>query len=86
VQVLKLAQEAGLVRLGQMTLDGTKIRANASKHKAVSCDRMKKREGELAAEVTRCLKAAAPADRERTSSTLIAVTMAGGLVADGFPV
>ena len=64
VQVLKLAERAGLVKLGHVALDGTKIKANASKHKAMSYDRMKKREAELAAEVERWLKAAEAADRE----------------------
>jgi transposase len=64
VQVLKLAERAGLVKLGHVALDGTKIKANASKHKAMSYDRMKKREAELAAEVDRWLKAAEAADRE----------------------
>src|SRR6185312_10198034 len=58
VQVLKLAEKAGLVKLGHVALDGTKIKANASKHKAMSYDRMKKREAELEAEVDRWLKAA----------------------------
>lgn len=53
VQVLKLAEKAGLVKLGHVALDGTKIKANASKHKAMSYDRMKKREAELQAEVDR---------------------------------
>jgi transposase len=64
VQVLKLAEKAGLVKLGHVALDGTKIKANASKHKAMSYDRMKKREAELAAEVERWLKAAEAADAE----------------------
>jgi len=64
VQVLKLAEKAGLVKLGHVALDGTKIRANASKHKAMSYDRMTKREAELKAEVDRWLKAAAAADAE----------------------
>src|SRR5882762_8172425 len=64
VQVLKLAEKAGLVKLGHVALDGTKIRANASKHKAMSYDRMKKRETELKAEVDRWLEAAEAADRE----------------------
>jgi hypothetical protein len=50
-QVLRLCAEAGLVRLGHVALDGTKIHANASKHKAMSYGRMKQRERELAAEV-----------------------------------
>ena len=64
VQVLKLAEKAGLVKLGHVALDGTKIKANASKHKAMSYERMKKREAELAAEVDRWLKAAEAADAE----------------------
>jgi transposase len=64
VQVLKLAEAAGLVKLGHVALDGTKIKANASKHKAMSYDRMQKREAELAAEVDRWLKAAEAADAE----------------------
>jgi transposase len=64
VQVLQLARKAGLVKLGHVALDGTKIKANASKHKAMSYDRMKKREAELKAEVDRWLKAAEAADGE----------------------
>ena len=64
VQVLKLAEKAGLVKLGHVALDGTKIKANASKHKAMSYERMKKREAELQAEVERWLKAAEAADAE----------------------
>ena len=51
LQVLKLCETAGLVKLGHVALDGTKIKANASKHKAMSYERMKKREAELKAEV-----------------------------------
>jgi transposase len=64
VQVLRLAAAAGLVKLGHVALDGTKIRANASKHKAMSYRRMIEREKELAAEVARWLEAAAAADSE----------------------
>ena len=64
MQVLKLAEKAGLVKLGHVALDGTRIKANASKHKAMSYDRMKKREAEPAAEVDRWLKAAEAADAE----------------------
>jgi transposase len=64
VQVLQLAAQAGLVKLGHVALDGTKIKANASKHKAMSYDRMKKREAALQAEVDRWLKAAEAADAE----------------------
>ena len=58
LQVLKLCATAGLVKLGHVALDGTKIKANASKHKAMSYERMKKREAELKAEVARMLAAA----------------------------
>jgi len=64
VQVLRLAEKAGLVKLGHVALDGTKIKANASKHKAMSYERMKRREAELTAEVDRWLAAAAAADTE----------------------
>ena len=64
VQVLKLAEKAGLVKLGHVSLDGTKLKANASKHKAMSYGHMKKREAELKAEVERWLKAAEAADAE----------------------
>jgi transposase len=64
VQVLKLAERAGLVKLGHVSLDGTKIKANASKHKAMSYAHMKKREAELKAEVDRWLAAAEAADQE----------------------
>src|SRR5271168_2671274 len=64
VQVLKLAEAAGLVKLGHVALDGTKIKANASKHKAMSYGRMKQREAELQAEVDRWLAAAEAADAE----------------------
>jgi transposase len=64
VQVLELCEQAGLVKLGHVALDGTKVRANASKHKAMSYARMAEREKELAAEVARWLEAAAAADAE----------------------
>lgn len=47
IQVLKLCREAGLVSLGHVAIDGTKVKANASKHKAMSYGRMKKAEEEL---------------------------------------
>ena len=55
LQVLLLCREAGLVRLGHISLDGTKLRANASKHKAMSYGRMLQKEPVLAAEVARWL-------------------------------
>jgi transposase len=61
-QVLRLCSRAGLVRLGHVGLDGTKIRANASKHKAMSYARMQKIEPELAAEVKEWLRRAEEED------------------------
>ena len=62
LQVLKLCETAGLVKLGHVALDGTKIKASASKHKAMSYERMKKRAAELKAEVACMLAAAEAAD------------------------
>src|SRR3984893_1290053 len=50
-QILRLCETAGLVKLGHVGLDGTKIKANASKHKAMSYERMENRASELEAEV-----------------------------------
>jgi len=61
-QVLQLCQKAGLVSLGHVALDGTKIRANASKHKAMSYSRMKTAEPALATEVAQWLAKAAASD------------------------
>jgi transposase len=61
-QVLKLCARAGLVQLGHVALDGTKIKANASKHKAMSYGRMKQAEAALAAEVAGWLERAAAED------------------------
>jgi transposase len=63
-QVLQLCEQAGLAKLGHVALDGTKIKANASKHKAMSYERMGKRAAELEAEVERWLSAAEAADAE----------------------
>ena len=52
------------MKLGHVALDGTKIKANASKHKAMSYERMEKRAAELEAEVERWLSAAEAADAE----------------------
>ena len=64
VQVLRLCHEAGLVRLGHVSLDGTKVRANASKHKAMSYGRMLSREKALEEEVARWQEEADREDRE----------------------
>jgi len=62
VAVLRLCRRARLVKLGHVALDGTKVRANASKHKAMSYGRMEEKERELAAEVARLLAEAEAAD------------------------
>ena len=64
VQTVRLAQKAGLVSLGRVALDGTKVRANASKHKAMSYDRMLKSEKELTREIEELLRLAERTDRE----------------------
>ena len=64
VQVLQLCREAGLVKLGHVALDGTKMQANASKHKAMSYDRMGRDEPELAAEVEKWLSEADATDAD----------------------
>jgi transposase len=62
VQVLKMCERAGLVKLGHVAIDGSKLRANASKHKAMSYDRMCEKEQQLVAEVERLLKEAEETD------------------------
>lgn len=62
VQVLRLCEQAGLVKLGHVAIDGSKLRANASKHKAMSYERMCEKEQQWAAEVERLLQAAASID------------------------
>ncbi|NIQ88524.1 MAG: IS1182 family transposase [Deltaproteobacteria bacterium] len=62
VEVLRLSQKVGLVKLGHVSLDGTKVKANASKHKAMSYGRMEKKAEELEAEVKRLLRAAQAVD------------------------
>lgn len=63
-QVLQLCQKAGMVKLGRVALDGTKVKANASKHKAMSYARMKRAEAELKAEIEAMLKEAEAADTQ----------------------
>jgi transposase len=64
VQVLLLCQKAGLVSLGNVALDGTKVKANASKHKAMSHERMLKTEAQLEAEIAALLRKAELIDAE----------------------
>ena len=64
VQVVMLAREMGMVGLGRLGIDGTKVRANASRRKAMSYGRMKERERQLKAEIDELLKQARRQDRE----------------------
>jgi len=64
VQVLRLCQEAGLVKLGHVSLDGTKVKANASRHKAMSYGRMKEEEKRLRKEIRDLLNRAETTDAE----------------------
>ena len=61
-QVLQLARELGAARVGRVALDGTKVKANASKHKAMSYDRMGEKQVQLREEVTQLLAQAEAAD------------------------
>ena len=63
-QVLRLALEAGAIKLGRVALDGTKVKANASKHKAMTYARMKEDERTLREEVRKLLAQAKAVDDE----------------------
>ena len=58
VQILRLCQAAGMVSLGHVALDGTKVQANASKHKAMSQERMLKAEAQLEKEINELMRRA----------------------------
>ena len=62
VEVVRIATATGLVKMGQLSIDGTKIKANASKHKAMSYDRMQVDEKKLRKEIKALTKAAVNAD------------------------
>jgi transposase len=64
VQVVRLARELGLVKLGTLGLDGTKVKANASKHKAMSYGRMKEQEQKLKQEIEALLERAGTIDAQ----------------------
>lgn len=63
-QVLAMALEVGAVKVGRVSLDGTKVKANASKHKAMSYGRMKDKQQQLREEVQQLLEQAEAADEE----------------------
>jgi len=62
VQVVRLAREMGLVKLGTIAVDGTKVKANASRHKAMSYGRMLQSERELGAQIDALMARAKAAD------------------------
>jgi len=64
LEVLKLCQRAGLVRLGHVALDGSKVQANASKHKAMTYERMSEDEKRLSLEIEELLERARRVDQE----------------------
>jgi hypothetical protein len=64
-----MALECGAIQLGRVSLDGTKLKANASKHKAMSYGRMKEKQQQLKEEVKQLLAAAEAADEEEDAST-----------------
>ncbi len=64
VQVFKLCRKAGLVRLGHVSFDGSKVAANASKHRAMSYARMQEEEKKIEEEVEKLLRRAEEVDRE----------------------
>ena len=62
LEVLRLCQESGLLSVGRLSLDGTKVKANASRHKAMSYDRMSSEEERLQKEIDELLASAQAAD------------------------
>ena len=68
-QVLRLALELGTLRVGRVALDGTKVKANACKHKAMSYGRMQEKAQQLRDEVKQLLAQAEAADAEEDAAT-----------------
>jgi transposase len=66
-QMLRLTLETGMMKLGRVAVDGSKVKGNASKHKAMSYGRMKETEKRLREEVRKLLKQAEAADQEEDS-------------------
>ena len=64
LEVLRLCQQAGLVNIGRLSLDGTKVKANASRHKAMSYDRMSREEERLEKEIAELLANAQASDEK----------------------
>lgn len=70
VQILSIAQEADILKVGKVSLDGTKVKASASKHKALSYGHIKKLQTQLEAEVETLLKKAQEADNSKSDEGL----------------
>jgi transposase len=68
LEVLRIAGELGMVKLGNLSTDGTKMRANASRHKAMSYGYMKKEIGRLEAEIEQLLQQAEQVDAEEDAA------------------
>ncbi len=68
VQVLQMAREAGAVSVGRVAIDGSKVKANASKHQAMSYGRMQEREATLATEVHHLLTQAEATDAQEDAT------------------
>ena len=64
VQVVRIAKEVGLVKLGMVAIDGTKVKASASKHKAMSYGRMQQEEQRLQSEIEELTTRASQVDAE----------------------
>lgn len=67
VQVVKLAQECGLVSLGTIAIDGTKVKANASRHKAMSYKRMLQAEAQLKQQIAELMERARATDEAEST-------------------
>src|SRR5262249_58603805 len=68
VEVLRVAGEMGMIKLGNLSVDGSKVRANASRHKAMSYGYMKKEVERLRAEVAALLQQAEQVDAEQDAA------------------
>ena len=71
VQVLLLAQETGVLKLGTISLDGTKMHADASRHKAVSYQRLREVETQLRAEIEELLRLSEQSDQPEVRDGLV---------------
>src|SRR6195256_4562361 len=82
-QVVKLAREMKLIRMGTLAIEGTKVRTNASKHKAMSYGRMKEEEEQHKAEIVELLRRAQAVDEAEEEQ--YGAERRGGGVSEGVP-